>query len=1013
MPNAAEPQVGSGSIAGYITDESAVAISGAYVWAEVEGGASWYGPSTASPDGSYLLSGLPPGAYRVFASASGYPGEYYDGTYDFNAATLVNVTSGIVTPGIGFALALGGSISGTVTDESATPIAGAWVNASSVTCCGSGYAVTAADGTYTITDLAPGSYVVQVYSASPHAPEYYNGTYDYNVATHVSVMSGLTAPGIDFALAIGGSITGTVTDGSSVPIAGAAVEASGVTCCGGYGNTTTAADGTYTITGLLPGNYRLSAVASGYASEYYDGTHDYNAATQVGVSLGMTISDIDFALELSGSISGTVTDESATPIAGASVSASSDAICCFSATTAADGSYTITGLAPGSYRVYASGAGHAGEYYDDTYDYNAATQVTVTSGNTTPGIDLALAAGGIISGLVTDESSTPVAGVSVQASSLTCCGYGYATTAADGTYTITDLPPGSYAVQASGGGYVSEYYDNAMDYAAAKPVTVTSGATTSGIDFALTLGGSISGTITNTSAVPIQGASVQASGTACCSDGYATTAFDGTYTITGLAAGSYTIYAYAQGYPMKYYEDTYDYGSATPIDVASGVTTPGIDMALEPGGTVSGTVTNGSATPIAGASVQATRTVCCGYGSATTAADGTYTMTGLAPGTYTVQVYYAASCPPSPPGGDCDVYAPQYYDGVYDSSAATPVGVASGGTTPGIDFALERGATISGTVADSSATPIAGASLNATRSVCCGYGYGVTAADGTYVIAGLPPGSYVVEATGSSCTVSPPTVLCNSYVPQYYDGVDDVTGATSIPLSADGAVGGINFELPDPSALHPLPIGVTFTELRDTSEATLHGGEAQPCGNVGATVWYRLDVPASPEGYPTISVDTVGSDFDTAVAVYRADGPGSTPLSGSTLLSCDADGSQSMALFTTTSGDTYFIQVGGQDGATGTLDVNVSWDSAGDGYTDLMKSRLGVTPSIYCNIMRADVNDSGKVTLSDLVLTAQQYNQKIPPAAPRYNQNGDAKITLADLVLEAQVYNQPVTICDP
>ena len=86
-------------------------------------------------------------------------------------------------------------------------------------------------------------------------------------------------------------------------------------------------------------------------------------------------------------------------------------------------------------------------------------------------------------------------------------------------------------------------------------------------------------------------------------------------------------------------------------------------------------------------------------------------------------------------------------------------------------------------------------------------------------------------------------------------------------------------------------------------------------------------------------------------------------------------------------------------------------DGDGDGYTDFLEEQLGKDPAAYCTIMRADVNGSAKVTLGDLILTAQQYNLDIPPATARYNQNGDAKITLADLILMAQVYNQSVGAC--
>ncbi len=69
------------------------------------------------------------------------------------------------------------------------------------------------------------------------------------------------------------------------------------------------------------------------------------------------------------------------------------------------------------------------------------------------------------------------------------------------------------------------------------------------------------------------------------------------------------------------------------------------------------------------------------------------------------------------------------------------------------------------------------------------------------------------------------------------------------------------------------------------------------------------------------------------------------------------------------------------------------------------------TPTPTCNIMRADVNSDGRVTLADLIILAADYGQPVPPAPASYDQNGDAKITLADLILQGQVYGQDVTAC--
>ena len=175
--------------------------------------------------------------------------------------------------------------------------------------------------------------------------------------------------------------------------------------------------------------------------------------------------------------------------------------------------------------------------------------------------------------------------------------------------------------------------------------------------------GSIAGTITDSvTGQPIAGAKVTVG---CCGQGVLTGG-DGTYIITGLAAGDYTVKAMKCGeYVMKAYP--------TPVHVADGQAVTGINIALAPmggGGTgsISGTVYDkGSGKPIAGAKVCAG---CCGR-CALTADDGTYTISGLADGSYTVKACKAEY--------QCSTY-PQ------------PVVIQGGGAVTGIDFHLEHSA---------------------------------------------------------------------------------------------------------------------------------------------------------------------------------------------------------------------------------------------------------------------------------------------------------------------------------
>ncbi|HYM15478.1 MAG TPA: hypothetical protein VEZ14_07950 [Dehalococcoidia bacterium] len=86
-------------------------------------------------------------------------------------------------------------------------------------------------------------------------------------------------------------------------------------------------------------------------------------------------------------------------------------------------------------------------------------------------------------------------------------------------------------------------------------------------------------------------------------------------------------------------------------------------------------------------------------------------------------------------------------------------------------------------------------------------------------------------------------------------------------------------------------------------------------------------------------------------------------------------------------------------------------DTDGDGYTDGQEAAIGKSPTIYCQIMRADVNMDGIVTINDLAMVVTGFGKTIPPANPRFDQNADNIITINDLGKMAQVFGLPVSAC--
>ena len=105
-------------------------------------------------------------------------------------------------------------------------------------------------------------------------------------------------------------------------------------------------------------------------------------------------------------------------------------------------------------------------------------------GKITLSTPITLADDGSISGTVTGLQGSALRGVCVAASS---AGTGpvYSVSASAGSYTITDLPAGSYRVQFSSGcganGYRTQWWNHKSSEKSATIVTVTAGTATTGI----------------------------------------------------------------------------------------------------------------------------------------------------------------------------------------------------------------------------------------------------------------------------------------------------------------------------------------------------------------------------------------------------------------------------------------------------------------------------------------------------------------------------------------------------
>ncbi|MCL5445014.1 MAG: carboxypeptidase regulatory-like domain-containing protein, partial [Actinobacteria bacterium] len=304
-----------------------------------------------------------------------------------------------------------------------------------------------------------------------------------------------------------------------------------------------------------------------------------------------------------GSITGTVTNSSGVALSGICVDAydgSPGSFPATSTTTGTHGTYSLTFSANGYYVVeFSTGCGNTGNYLNQWYEGAAteasATAVGVGDGSTTTGIDATLATGGSITGTVTNSSDAPVSGICVYVYSSNGYYVGNTKTGTGGTYSVIRLATGTYTVEFTGGcgsagSYLNQWYKGASSQASATSVSVSAGSPTTEINVALAAGGSITGTVTNSSGTGLSGICVDVSS----SSGYAgpaftpTTGTSGAYSVTGLATGTYTV-EFSTGcgntgnYLDQWYKGASSQASATSVSVTAGSTTSGVDATLATG----------------------------------------------------------------------------------------------------------------------------------------------------------------------------------------------------------------------------------------------------------------------------------------------------------------------------------------------------------------------------------------------------------------------------------------------
>lgn len=191
----------------------------------------------------------------------------------------------------------------------------------------------------------------------------------------------------------------------------------------------------------------------------------------------------------------------------------------------------------------------------------------------------ALAATGSISGTVTVPAGVDASQVRVDASYADLSGYaGWTYAAADGTYAVDGLAPGSYHVTFNGwgAGLIYQHWEGTAPSGQPGVVTVGSGPVT-GVDVRLTLGATLSGTIRSTSDCDLTGVQVTlASGTGMVYPD-AVVQPDGRWSLRAIPTSSVLVVFDGRyvGLPRQHWSEV------TWLTVTAGQTRTGIDVTLD------------------------------------------------------------------------------------------------------------------------------------------------------------------------------------------------------------------------------------------------------------------------------------------------------------------------------------------------------------------------------------------------------------------------------------------------
>jgi hypothetical protein len=547
----------------------------------------------------------------------------------------------------------------------------------------------------------------------------------------------------------------------------------------------------------------------------------------------------------------------------------------------------------------------------------------------------------------------------------------------DGAYTISGAAAGTYSIEVSLAGYNTGAI-SAFDVSAPvsdKDIQLTA-VTVSGTAY------TISGTVSVNDSGSPAGAQVQLRQDGSPVGSVASADSNGAYTISGAAAGTYTIEVSLAGYT------TGAIASFTVTGTVSGkniqLTTVTVSSTVY---TISGTVSVSDSGSPAGAQVQLRQDGSPVGQAAIAGSDGAYTISGVAAGTYTIEVSLAG----------------------YTTGAIAPFTVS--GTVSGKDIQLTAvptsgtAYTISGTVSVNDGGSPAGAQVQL-RQAGSPVSQAVTAAsNGAYTINGAAGGTYTIEVSLAGYT----TGTIDSFTVSSNVSGKNIQLAKTSTGTGNGNGSGNGGNEPGPSAYYvrgtitiddkvpPTPaVGATVI-LRKSGEVATFGQAV-----TDSTGAYKIDLTGITPGYWVAKVSMSGwqpgeiKEFEvtgtkditkvdlriwpssyTVSGTITTDIPGGA-ASGATVILNNKSGYQVASTTTNSSGYYIFDKVDTGDGYS--LEASLA------GYKLLKtNSNIGISTG---NVVRNLTLEASRYDVSGTISTNLGDNTRASGAKVELKQNG-------------------------